>query len=55
MQDFKSILQNVGAVHQSPFSKPMNSLLFNQFQFTKMIEFTQNLMKSLNVQGHILL
>ncbi len=37
-----SLLQNVGAVHQSPFIRPMNSLLLHWSPFTTSSEFTQN-------------
>ncbi len=50
-----SLLQNVGTIHQSMFTKPMNSLLSNQSSFTKTNVFTQNLMKSRGIQGHFLL
>jgi len=45
-----TLLQNVGAIHQSVFTRPVNSLLFNESSFTKTNEFIQNLMKSFYVR-----
>jgi hypothetical protein len=51
-----ALLQNVGAIHESLFIRPVNSLLLHQFLFTTTTsEFTQNPMKSFGVQGHLLL
>jgi hypothetical protein len=50
----EALLQNVGTVHYSPFTRPVNSLLFHWSPFIITIsEFTQNLVKSLGVQGHL--
>jgi len=51
-----ALLQNVGAVHESLFTRLVNSLFFHWFLFTTTTsEFTQNPMKSFCVQGHLLL
>jgi hypothetical protein len=50
-----SLLQNVGAVHYSLMTRSMNSLLFHWSMFTIINEFTQNSVKSLDIQGHLLL
>ncbi len=50
-----SLLQNVGAIHQSLFIRPVNSLLFHWSPFIRTTKFTQNPVKSFGVQGHLLL
>jgi hypothetical protein len=50
-----SLLQNVGAVHESLFIIPMNSLFLHWSPFTTTSEFTQNPVKSLGIHGHLLL
>ncbi len=50
-----SVLQNVGVVHQFLFARSMNSLFLHWFPFITTNEFAQNLVKSLGVQGHLLL
>ncbi len=47
--DLSALLQNVGAIHESPFTRLVNSLLFHWSLFTTSSEFTQNLVKSLGV------
>jgi hypothetical protein len=44
------LLQNVGAIHQFPFIRPVNSLLPDYVVFIITSEFTHNLGKSLDVQ-----
>jgi hypothetical protein len=51
----RALLQNVGAVHYSLFTRLMNQLLLYWSLFTTTSEFTQNPMKSLGVQGYLLL
>ncbi len=50
IKHFISLLQNVGAVHQSLFIKLVNSLLPHQSMFIIISEFTQNLVKSFGIQ-----
>ncbi len=50
-----TLLQNVGVVHQSPFTRLVNSLLLHWSPFTTTSEFTQNPVKSFGVHGHLLL
>jgi len=45
----------VGVVHESLFIKLVNSLIFHCSLFITTNEFTQNPVKSLGVQGHLLL
>jgi hypothetical protein len=49
------LLQNVGVVHQSSFTTRVNSLLFHWSPFITTNEFIQHLVKSLGIQGHLLL
>jgi hypothetical protein len=65
----EALLQNVGAIHYSSFTRLVNSLFFYWSPFTRLVnsllfhwspfittsEFTQNLVKSLGVQGRLLL
>jgi hypothetical protein len=44
-----ALLKNVGAVHYSPFIRPVSSLLLYWSPFTTTNEFTQNPVKSLGV------
>jgi hypothetical protein len=54
-KNLHTLLQHVDVVYYSKFTKLMNSLLSKLFPFTKTNEYTQNLMKSLGLQGHLLL
>jgi hypothetical protein len=50
---FQECLSFYPIQHRCGFTRSVNSLLFHWFPFTRTNEFTQNLMKSFGVQGHL--